>query len=138
MDRTLSNICPNGVDYIIATDNIYEVTANLTIEAGVSIEFVDGAGLAIEETESFNALGNAQDPILLQGVNENAIGSWRGIIIYSDKTANALDYVTIKGAGGDPFNSNGEQGSLVVYADPNLSRSNITYNNVASQYCQGS
>lgn len=132
MDRILSNICPNGVDYIIATDNIYEVTANLTIEAGVSIEFVDGAGLAIEETGSFNALGNVQDPILLQGVNENAIGSWRGIIIYSDKTTNALDYVTIKGAGGDQFNSNGDRGCLVVYADSKVSINNCTFENSAA------
>ena len=119
-DRTLSDICPDGVDYIIATDDIYEVTAALTLEDGVRIQFVDGAGLAIEETGSINAIGNEISPIVLQGISANAVGSWRGIIIYSDKTANALNYVTIKGAGGDEFNSNGERGSLVMTCSDNL------------------
>jgi hypothetical protein len=131
-NRTLSNICPDGVDYIIATDDIYEVTAALTLEAGVSIQFVDGAGLSIEETGSINAIGNGTSPILLQGTNGNAVGSWRGIIIYSDKTANALNYVTIKGAGSDEFNSNGERGSLVVYADSKVSIDNCTFENSAA------
>lgn len=131
-DRTLSNICPNGIDYIIATDNIYEVTANLIIEEGVSIQFVDGAGLAIEETGSINAVGNSASPILLQGVNDNATGAWRGIIIYSDKTSNALNHVRIKGAGGDQFNSNNDRGALVVYADAKVSIDNCTFENSAA------
>lgn len=131
-DRTLSNICPNGIDYVIATDAIYSVTANLVIEEGVNIQFVDGAGLAIEETGSINALGNASSPIVLQGENENMIGAWRGIIIYSDKTANAFNYVTIKGAGGDEFNSNGERGSLVVYADAKVKIDNCVFENSAA------
>lgn len=131
-DRTLSNICSDGVDYLIAVDELFEVTAALTIEEGVTIEFVDGAGLAIRETGSINAIGNAASPIILKGQDENAVGAWLGIIIYSDKTANALDYVTIKGAGGDQFNSNGERGNVVVYADSKVRINNCSFENSAA------
>lgn len=130
--RTLSNICPDGVDYVVSIDAIFDVTAPLTIEAGVTIEFVDGAGLAIQETGSLNAIGNSANPIILRGQNENAVGAWLGIIIYSDKTANVLDHVTIKGAGGDQFNSNGERGSVVVYADAKVSIDNCSFENSAA------
>lgn len=131
-DQTLSNICPDGVDYIIATDAIYNVTANLIIEEGVTIQFVDDAGLAVDETGSINAVGNGTSPIILEGINKNVVGAWRGIIIYSDKTANILNHVTIKGAGSNSFNSNGDLGNLIIYADAKAKIDNCTFENGAA------
>lgn len=129
--KTLSNHC-EGIDYIIQGSSIYDVTTDLKVENGVTIQFEDGTGLAIQETGSINAIGNGTSPITFQAKNENAVGAWRGIIIYSDKTANILSHVTIKGAGSDEFNSNGERGNLVVYADSKIKIDNCTFENGAA------
>ncbi|WP_052598107.1 hypothetical protein [Aureispira sp. CCB-QB1] len=130
-DQTLTDHCA-GVDYIIKGSSYYDVTANLKVESGVTIQFEDGTGLAIQETGSINAIGTSAEPITLMGSSENAVGAWLGVIVYSDKTANILDHVTIKGAGSDAFNSNGERGCLVIYADSKIKIDNCTFENSAA------
>jgi hypothetical protein len=126
--RTLKNNC-DGIDYIIQGDFIYEVTEDLIIESGVSIQFENGSGLAIKATASINAVGDEINPIVLQAENETAIGAWRGIIIFSDNIDNVFNHVKIKGAGSAEFNNNGEIGNLVVYANSKVKIDNCTFEN---------
>jgi len=83
--QTLSNNC-EGVDYIIQGDFIYDVTEDLKVESGVTIQFENGTGLAIKTTGSINAAGNEISPIAFQAETESAIGAWRGLIIFSDNS----------------------------------------------------
>lgn len=126
--KTLSNHC-KGVDYIIEGGFIYDVEEDLKVESGVTIQFKNGTGLAIKTTASINAVGNGSEPITFQGENENAVGAWRGIIIFSDNIDNVLQHVTIKGAGSAEFNNNGEIGNLVVYANSKVKIDNCTFEN---------
>jgi hypothetical protein len=126
--RILINNC-EGVDYIIQGDFVYDVTEDLKIESGVTSQFENGAGLAIKATASINAIGDGIEPIVLQAENENAIGAWRGIIVFSDNVDNVFNHVTIKGAGSGEFNNNGEIGNLVVYANSKVKIDNCTFEN---------
>lgn len=130
-DQTLTNHCPNGVDYIIEGTTPYEVLGALTIEAGTSIQFKGNTGLSIEQGAKIIASGTATEPITMEG-STTVSGEWRGIIIYSDDISNKLNYVTISGAGGASFNSNGERGNLVVYADSKIDITNCTFSNSAA------
>lgn len=134
VDRTLTNRCPNGVDYIIKNGTVYDflsVEGNLVIEAGTTVQFENGGGLAIEDNGSIRSLGTAGNPVTLRA-GEGATGDWRGVIIYSDNTTNTLQHTTISGGGSEEFNSNGERGSLVIYADAKVSITNCTFENSAS------
>ncbi len=134
--RTLEDINdnPNCVDYIISATNIYgfhEVSAALTIAPGVVIEFEDDAGFNITNSGSIHSVGTASKPIVMKGAN-TANGSWKGVIIFSSKTANELNYTTIDGAGGDSFNSNDDKGNLVVYSGAKVAINNSTFSNSAA------
>lgn len=133
-DKTLTNHCTKGVDYIIKNGSVYDflsVKGNLVIEAGTTIEFENNGGLAIEDGGSIRSLGTANAPVILRA-GEGATGDWRGIIIYSDNSSNTLQYTTISGGGSDAFNSNGEEGNLVLYADAKVRINNCTFQNSAS------
>lgn len=134
VDRTLKNVCDKGVDYIIKNGTVYDqlsVQGNLVIEAGVIVEFENNGGLAIESNGSIRSMGTAADPVILRG-SEGATGDWSGIMIYSDNSTNLLQYTTISGGGSSAFNSNGERGSLVLYADSKVSINNCTFQKSAS------
>lgn len=133
-DQTLTNRCAKGVDYIIKNGSVYDflsVKGNLVIEAGTTIEFENNGGLAIEDGGSIRSLGTAGAPVTLRA-GEGATGDWRGIIVYSDNSTNTLQYTTISGGGSDAFNSNGELGNLVLYADAKIGINNCTFQNSAS------
>ena len=87
---------PAAVDYSV--DCVVDVTATLTIEPGVVIEFAQGAGLGVFGDGSVNAAGSESLPIVLQGASGLA-GSWRGVYVGSGSAGNVLKHVRIDGAG---------------------------------------
>ncbi|MFK7796137.1 MAG: hypothetical protein AB8E82_01705 [Aureispira sp.] len=132
-DRILEDHC-NGVDYIIKKGDVYDlldVEGKLVIEAGVTIEFEAEGGLAIQSTGSIEAKGTANAGITLHGPSTTATGDWKGIILYSGNASNVLEHVTISGGGSSSFNSNGELGNLVIYADAKIAINNCTFKNSA-------
>jgi hypothetical protein len=102
------------VDYII--DCTISVDIDLTIDPGVTIAFTNGSGMVIKETGSLNASGTSDKPVIFTGEDE-VKGSWKGIISYSDDVKNRLEHAIIEYAGGGAFNSNGDLGSLILWAD---------------------
>lgn len=136
-DKVLENHCTtgDGIDYIIETEAIYDyydVTAKLKVEKGTTILFKARAGLAVKGLGSIVAIGTASEPITFKGEEEHSVGAWRGIYIESDKPENELRYVTIKGAGGDNFNSNDDKGNIIIYGAAKVSIDNCMITNSAS------
>lgn len=95
-DKTLSNINPNGVDYVI--ECFVDVrNAQLKIEPGVEIEFKPGAGFKINDGAYITAIGNDSMPIVFRGVSNTA--SWKGISIGTNDPRNEMTYCNINAAG---------------------------------------
>ena len=104
---------PNApVDYIMNCDP--EVNGNLTIDPGVVIAFKSDAGMRIGKygNGKVQMKGTAEKPIVLTGVNKSK-GSWRGIQISSDNTANVMEYVTVEYAGQTGRGGWALQGSVI-------------------------
>lgn len=84
----------------------YNVTADLILEAGVSLTFNSGSQLLIGNTGSLKAVGTEAEPILFTGF-EKIPGYLKGIEFNrSNSINNQLDYVTVEYAGlGDALSS---------------------------------
>lgn len=106
---------PNApVDYIVTCfaklgDN------NITIDAGVVIEFEQDAGLAMSEKSKIAFNGTKDKPILLTG-SEKVKGYWIGIGSFSTYAGNIMAHTTIEYAGGKPIPSwpGKQQGNLCL------------------------
>lgn len=105
------------IDYIIPC--VVALDANIIIEPGVTIAFENDAGFSVRSSGSLNAVGTETQPIILTSTN-TTIGDWKGILIDSDNNANRFEHVTINYAGGGQFNSNGDLGSIIVWADAQI------------------
>lgn len=119
----------NGVDYIITCKISVEV--DLIIEPGVNIEFTTGAGMEITTTGSVNAVGSSSDRITFSGVSK-VKGSWLGILNRSNDVKNRFEHCLIDYAGGGSFNSNGDLGSFILWADSYIRIENTTISNGAA------
>jgi uncharacterized protein len=98
-NRTLTNLFvdPAAVDYLV-TGSIF-VSANLVIEPGVRIQFVEATGFDIGIAEGSNvgsirAVGTSALPIIMEGTIATP-GHWWGIVIATDDSANELTYVDL-------------------------------------------
>lgn len=128
-NRTLVDNPAAPVDYIVSCNA--QVRANLIIEPGVVIAFTQDSGLSFRETvSSIRAIGTADKPIIFTGTQPTR-GSWRGIFIESGNTGNIMEHVTVSYGGGEPFNSNGDRGNIIVYAGGALTLKNC--NIISSQ-----
>ncbi|MEX0595564.1 MAG: hypothetical protein WD512_03610, partial [Candidatus Paceibacterota bacterium] len=111
------------VDYLVNCK--MQINGDLIIQPGVCIQFTSDAGFVIRETGSLNAEGTSANSIIFTGVDK-AEGSWAGIFIDANDVKNKLTFCQIEYAGGDAFNSNGELGSLIIYAGSSAEISNCT------------
>lgn len=76
------------------------VSAKLTIEPGVVIEFAENAEIRVTPEGKITADGTAEEPIILTA-SEPIRGYWRGITLErSNSLSNIFNYVTIEYAGG--------------------------------------
>jgi hypothetical protein len=117
------------IDYII--NCAISVEIDLTIDPGVTIAFTNGAGMWIRENGSLNASGTTDKPITFTGENK-VKGFWKGIISYSTDVKNRLEHAIIEYAGGGAFNSNGDLGSLILWADARFTIENSTIKSSAA------
>ena len=111
-----------GTDYIV--DCVYTVSGNMVIEPGVTIEFLSDTGFEIDGNQaSLKAVGTQAEPITF--TNTDGIrGAWRGIFFDSNNVKNELSHTIIEYAGGGAFNSNGDKGSVIIYAGAQLKANN--------------
>ncbi len=87
---------PKEVDYYVPSNQVVDVTAQLTIEPGVVIEFGENAGLGIYDTGSLIAKGYTNQKIVFKGMQSQP-GYWRGI--HMETTGNQLEHIDISSAG---------------------------------------
>ncbi|HZH86305.1 MAG TPA: hypothetical protein VFD77_03245 [Brumimicrobium sp.] len=130
VDRVLVNDPDAPVDYIINCK--MDVYADIVIEPGVVIEFEQNAGIDIDDFNipkaSLSAIGTQDKPIVFRGVKKEA-GYWRGLMFDSNSSRNELTHVRVEDAGGQAFNSNGDRGGVIVFADAKLKMNNSKVTN---------
>ncbi|MEO0439007.1 MAG: hypothetical protein AAF098_19145, partial [Pseudomonadota bacterium] len=85
------------VDYYVPDDQVTDITAKLSIEAGVTIEMGRNSGLGFYDAGTLQAKGTTEEPIAIRG-KQDQIGYWRGI--YSEKSL-VLKHAQISNAGRD-------------------------------------
>lgn len=118
-----------GIDYIIDCKSVVEI--DLVIDPGVTIAFSSGAGLVVRTMGSINATGTGSKMIEFTGVDK-VKGAWLGVLSYSDDVKNRLQFCKIDYAGGGSFNSNGDLGNLILWADTYMRIENTTISNGAA------
>jgi len=112
-----------GVDYII--NCLYNVGGDFKVDPGVTIQFGTDAGIKVSNSGSIQLLGTLEDQVVFTGEDKIA-GTWRGIFIDSNDPKNKIEYAKIEYAGGEAFNSNGNQGAVIVWSDTRLDMNNNT------------
>ena len=85
-----------AVDYIVPTNQVTRILAEMTIEPGVVIEFEEGSGLGVYDDGKLTAEGTYAQKITFQG-SEKKPGHWRGIHIESNE--NKMKHIDISSAG---------------------------------------
>lgn len=126
---TFANDPDAPVDYIVTCE--LHLNGDVTIEPGTVIEFATDAGLQVNGNGSLVVNGTADMPVTLTGVDKTP-GSWRGLMFDSDDTKNSMSYTIVEYAGGKSFNSNGDLGGVIVWADSKLKMNNCTVRESAS------
>lgn len=116
----LSDSPDRKVDYFV---DCTPAVTSLTIEPGTVVSFGEGAGLEVSDSSVLSIRGDVCAPVVLQGASAEP-GYWRGLIIGNDdrKTEEpvVISHAEIRHAGGGAFNSNGDLGSIILWADSQL------------------
>lgn len=113
-----------------------EVSANLTLEEGVSLYFEENAGLNIRGG-TLTARGTEEDPVVLTSTDPTP-GYWSGVqYIDTRSTQNVLEHVVIEYAGGQAFDGAGEASLVLnstgITGDPvRVAVDNVTIRNSAA------
>ncbi len=98
-DITTDETWTTGTLYRVMNEIDVESGAKLTIEPGVTVEFVEHAGLSVSSDNSvLVAAGTEEQPIILTGEQE-ITGYWRGISVYSNSVENEISHTQIRYAG---------------------------------------
>lgn len=107
-------------------------TASLELQPGVEVAF--GAEAGISAVGDLFIEGTATDPVVLRGVEPGA-GTWNGILVADPDVHTrtySIDHAMIDGAGGGQFNSNGDIGGVIVWAETNASVTNTSFTSLGS------
>lgn len=99
--------------------------AALTIEPGVTIETDIGSTISLLQGSSISAVGTPDRPILISNALRTP-GSWQGIEIESNNSANRIEHVIIEYAGGSGNDVSGAINLVCGSESPLLSMSNTT------------
>lgn len=124
-DQVLVDDPNRAVDYQVTC--VAQVDGEITINAGVVIEFEDDAGLYVDDGY-LKAIGSASSKIVFTGVNK-VKGSWRGIFFESIKTNNILEHAVVSYAGGNSFNVFGDRANIVLFTDAKVTINHCEINN---------
>ena len=118
-DMVMERVTPAGhADYVV-TSNI-NVSAGLTVEPGVIVEFRQDAGMRVLQEGSIKAIGTVEDSVIFRGT-ANIPGHWRGLRIDSNNPENELAFMAIlhggsEGIGGTSTERN-RKGNLIFMSD---------------------
>lgn len=96
VDRVADPALP---DYLVNKD--IRVNAQLTVNPGVVIQFKRDTRMDINENGAIIAKGTSEQKIIFTGIDQTE-ASWKGIMIYSNSSANAFENVEILYAGSTP------------------------------------
>ncbi len=129
---------PLDVPYRLTSDTeiFYEVVvpeaASLRIESGTEVTFEPQMGF--EVLGDFEVAGSASDPVRMTGTQAGP-GTWKGIFFEdpdSGPRLHVIDHAVIDGAGGGAFNSNGDLGAVVVWAETQATVTQTAFANLGS------
>lgn len=124
-DQVLEDDPNRAVDYQVTC--VAQVDGEITIKAGVVIEFEDDAGLYVDDG-FLKVEGTSSNKVTFTGVNK-VKGSWRGIFFESTKTNNVLEYAVISYAGGNSFNVFGDMANIVISTNAKIAINNCEITN---------
>ncbi|MEL6561029.1 MAG: hypothetical protein AAFQ94_22750 [Bacteroidota bacterium] len=88
---------PSLPDYQII--NSIDVSAFLTIEAGVNVIIDEDVSVSVTETGGFDAQGTAMDSVTFTSSDIGAGQRWKGLYVNSSDARNSLSYVSLSWAG---------------------------------------
>jgi len=117
-----------NVPYRFVESKKYNINNALSISAGNTLEFGNGAGLRLGEqssdcsttTGSLNATGTEENPILFRGITDGA-GTWLGIGFNSSSPNNKLIYCEISGGGSDElYNAADFSANITLQCESNV------------------
>lgn len=97
--RVISRDC--GV--IEVTEDLTIDGGSLTLEAGASLAFKDGAGLIVGRTEAAKLVvqGTAEAPVILTSAGDRAAGVWKGVALHPGAARSSVQGLVIEFAGAD-------------------------------------
>lgn len=117
-----------------------KLDAVLTLEPGVTVEFVQGKGVEISGGGRLTARGTAENNITLTGA-EKQRGYWSGLYFYESRSsANALEHVVVEYAGSSKWHGGDSRAGVYVRGDGvalTVSQSVFRENAVAGLYADG-
>ncbi|MBL4686926.1 MAG: hypothetical protein JKY37_20185, partial [Nannocystaceae bacterium] len=119
-----------NVPYRVLADTSVRSTSGLTLDAGVEIHFESNAAI-YADPGYLDVGGTVEQPVLLIGA-ESSPGAWRGVLFDNDSDNNRLSHTEIRDGGGGSFNSNGDLGAVVLWADTALTLSESTISGSAA------
>ncbi|HEY0135197.1 MAG TPA: hypothetical protein VGB85_14010, partial [Nannocystis sp.] len=108
LHRVISKEC--GV--VPVTEDYHVDGGSLTLEAGSSLSFKDGAGLHIghQSASSLIVQGTAKEPVVLTSAGDKSPGAWRGVVLHGNADRSQLEGLVIEYVGDD-------EGALVIDAE---------------------
>ncbi len=113
-----------GVPYLVVDRTFVE--AALTIEAGVTLEFAQGAHFIVTDEGSINAIGTALERITFRG-REALAGYWKGIEVNTVSAANRFEFADFLHAGSSGwFGGSDSTGTLYVTQDGSVVINDVT------------
>ena len=127
-DMTLPNVYtdPQFVDYRVPEgEGFIFISANLTVEAGVVMDFGNDTGLNVQAAGSLNAEGTMTDSIVFRS-QLGDIGLWAGIRVASRSSNNKFSYVQLSDGGSRGFDGAGRLANLELVEDARMEVSNST------------
>ena len=89
---------------------------SLKLESGAVLLFEDNSSIGIESGGYLSSEGEQNNMVTLSGIVSQP-GSWKGIINYSADVRNVINFTEIAYAGGGAHNSNGDLGTIIVWAN---------------------
>lgn len=95
-------VVPTNAPFHITGDP--DFNADVTFEPGVDVRMGAGAEIRVTENGSFNAVGNASNPIIIKGLVAT-VGYWNNIEFESNNPLNNFEYVEIAHGGGSGLNN---------------------------------
>ncbi len=97
--RVISRDC--GV--VPVTEDYHVDGGSLTLEAGASLSFNNGAGLHIGARQASTLIvqGTAQAPVVLTAAGDRVAGGWRGVVLHANADRSQLEGMVLEFAGDD-------------------------------------